>query len=113
MKGSSTGQYLSRTLTTLYYLGFLLRCASKKVKGRTQHHKDYFYSLPSISCKMNPHNTKFPQTKTVVLLSPSHSATLLPYMKPFLTFCLYDVFFSIIIIIFTVNGNVSVYCFVP
>ena len=64
MKGSSTGLYLSHTLTRLYQLGFLLRCAGKEVKRRTLHHKDYFYSSPSISGKiMNSHNTKYPQTK--------------------------------------------------
>ena len=50
-------------LAALDGISWLLKCASKEVKGRTLHHKDYFYSLPSISGKiMNSHNTKYPQT---------------------------------------------------
>ena len=108
----STGEYLSRTLTRLHLLGFLLRCASKEVKEEHYITKITFTLRLSISGKMNSHYTKYPQTKTVVLFSPSHSAAPLPYVESFLsyyTFCLH-IIISIIVVISTVNGDVSVHC---
>ena len=78
----------------------------KKSKEEHSITKITFTLRLSISGKMNTHNTKYPQTKTVVLLSSSNSAALLSPISPTTHFV--DTFFSITIVISTVNCNVSV-----